>query len=130
MIGVILWSEQSLGKAVIWCDDQGELAFYSGADGAALTELNPGDWVEFDITLSGKFRIAENLRILMEQGSPDLADRLSAAADSDMSMPAKQSASDAATGAVDGQLGKVVPFPQQAAGGRGRESILAQKQQG
>lgn len=78
MIGVILWSDDPLTKAVIWCDDQGDLAFFTNKAGAEVGELHPGDWVEFDITLSGNLRIAENLTVLLEQGSPGLADRLCA----------------------------------------------------
>ena len=102
MIGVILWSDAPLTKAVIWCDDQGDLAFFSNRAGTECAELNPGDWVEFDVTLSGNIRVAENLAIVLEQGSPDLADRLSATAEC--------KAEDAG-----GQEQKVVPFPLQAA---------------
>lgn len=129
MIGVVLWSEQSLGKAVIWCDDQGDLAFYSGADGAALTELRPGDWVEFDITLSGKFRIAENLRVLIEQGSPGLADHLSTTtgggkpvSDADCGVPT-------AKAATEGR-GAIVPFPQNHGAGLRHKTATLHKKQG
>lgn len=104
MIGIVLWSDETLNKAVIWCDDQGDLAFFTNKSGTGFQKLNPGDWVEFDLTLSGNFRIAENLSVLLEQGSPDLADRLSAAAGCD----------DAPAAAGQGG-GSVVPFPLQAA---------------
>ncbi|MBY6054977.1 cold shock domain-containing protein [Leisingera daeponensis] len=104
MIGVILWSDAPLTKAVIWCDDQGDLAFFSNKAGVDFPELHPGDWVEFDITLSGNIRVAENLAIVMEQGSPGLADRLCATAD------CGGSAEEASE-----QEQKVVLFPLQAA---------------
>lgn len=118
MIGVVLWSEQALNKAVIWCDDQGDLAFYSDKTGAGFQDLNPGDWVEFELTLGGNFRIAKNLRVLMEKGSPDLAARLTAAQDH-----AEQDCTQHADGAVTAApcagvsrkskgSEKVVPFPQ------------------
>ncbi|MEX0304333.1 MAG: hypothetical protein AB3N24_18080 [Leisingera sp.] len=118
MIGVVLWSDEPLNKAVIWCDDQGDLAFYSNKAEANTQVLNPGDWVEFDLTLSGNFRIAENLSVLLEQGSPDLAEKLSAAAGCCKSP---------AAGAHDS--GKVVPFPLQAAKKR-RASAPLQASQG
>ncbi|KIC09983.1 hypothetical protein RA19_12495 [Leisingera sp. ANG-M1] len=118
MIGVVLWSDESLNKAVIWCDDQGDLAFYTNKAGDGFQELNPGDWVEFDLTLSGNFRIAENLSVLLEQGSPDLADRLCAAADGGCAPAAGPQAS-----------GTVVPFPLQAAKKR-RASAPLQASQG
>ncbi|UWQ31369.1 cold shock domain-containing protein [Leisingera sp. M527] len=103
MIGVILWSDESLNKAVIWCDDQGDLAFYTKKASEDFHELNPGDWVEFELTLSGNCRIAENLAVLLEQGSPGLADRLCAAAG--------RGAEAAGAGPENGT---VVPFPQQS----------------
>ncbi len=30
MMGVVLWSDQQVGKAVIWCEDQGKLAYVTG----------------------------------------------------------------------------------------------------
>ncbi|WP_424976789.1 hypothetical protein [Leisingera sp. S232] len=102
MIGVILWSDAPLTKAVIWCDDQGDLAFYANKTGADFQGLSPGDWVEFDLTLSGNVRTAENLAIVMEQGSPGLADRLYAAA-----CCGEETAN-------NGQERKIVPFPLQA----------------
>lgn len=103
MIGVILWSDDPLTKAVIWCDDQGDLAFFTNKAGADFGELHPGDWVEFDIRLSDSLRIAENLTVLAEQGSPGLADQLSASAGCGKETDA----------APQGQT--VVPFPMQAA---------------
>ncbi|WP_264213198.1 cold shock domain-containing protein [Leisingera thetidis] len=103
MIGVVLWSDEPLNKAVIWCDDQGDLAFYTNKAETGFQELNPGDWVEFDLTLSGNFRIAENLAVVLEQGSPGLAEQLSEAA---------CCGAEPAAGGPDG--GTVVPFPLQA----------------
>ncbi|MEW2911635.1 hypothetical protein [Leisingera sp. JC11] len=103
MIGVILWSDAPLTKAVIWCDDQGDLAFFTHKTGADFQDLHPGDWVEFDITLSGNIRIAENLAVLMEQGSPGLADRLCA------------TAGNRGEAEVKSPEPKVIPFPLQVA---------------
>ena len=113
MIGVILWSDAPLQKAVIWCEDQGDLAFFKNNADADSPALNPGDWVEFDLTLSGNFRIAENLSVLAEQGSPDLASRLSAAGDC-CSVPAANAE----------KTSTVVPFPTQAAVGREKQAAL------
>lgn len=129
MIGVVLWSEQSLSKAVIWCDDQGDLAFYSGADGAALLDLRPGDWVEFDIALSGKFRIANNLRVLVEQGSPGLADQLSTATPSGKPTSCEDSVCKTAGGPADGK-GTIVPFPQTFGTAAQRNVTAQRKKQG
>ena len=114
MIGVVLWSDETLNKAVIWCDDQGDLAFYTNKDAeAGFQELNAGDWVEFDVTVSGNFRIAENLVVLMEKGSPDLAGRLSAAA-----------GCAAGTSSEDANGGTVIPFPVREASKRNAAAAL------
>ncbi|UWQ52463.1 hypothetical protein K3726_10565 [Leisingera caerulea] len=116
MIGVVLWRDETLTKAVIWCEDQGDLAFYTNEAGAEFQEFNPGDWVEFDLTISGNVRIAGNLAVLIEQGSPDLADRLSAEACAP------------AAGAEDQTSGAVVPFPVQSAKKRGVSAPLQVRQ--
>lgn len=101
MFGVVLWSDNPRNKAVIWCDDQGDLAFFTKNTAEAdFEELHPGDWVEFDLTLSGNFRVAENLSVLLEQGSPGLADTLCATA-----------CCRAAPAPVGQESGKVIPFP-------------------
>lgn len=117
MIGVVLWRDETLTKAVIWCEDQGDLAFFTNEAGAELQEFNPGDWVEFDLTISGNIRIAENLAVLIEQGSPDLADRLSAA---------ESCGPKAGAGQQSG--GTVVPFPLQADKKRGVSAPLQASQ--
>lgn len=112
MIGVVLWRDETLTKAVIWCEDQGDLAFYTKDAGAEFQEFNPGDWVEFELTISGNVRIAGNLSVLIEQGSPDLADRLSA------------EACGRDCGAEDQTRGAVVPFPVQSAKKRSASAPL------
>lgn len=39
MMGVVLWSDQQVGKAVIWCEDQGKLAYVTGDQAEINTEL-------------------------------------------------------------------------------------------
>ena len=50
MNGVVLWSNESQQKAVIWCEDQGDLAFYSQEQCQALVDLHVGDLICFDLT--------------------------------------------------------------------------------
>ncbi len=51
MIGVILWSDPAAEKAVIWCEDHGDLAFLSRAECKVLPDafFDVGDMVEFDV---------------------------------------------------------------------------------
>jgi len=49
MLGVVLWSDKDAGKAVIWCEDQGKLAYVTGeqADICADMALQAGDLCQF-----------------------------------------------------------------------------------
>ncbi|MCE8511075.1 hypothetical protein KBY24_00675 [Ruegeria pomeroyi] len=75
MLGVVLWSDRDDQKAVIWCEDHGDLAFYRKTDAQASVSLDVGDWVQFDLVTERKQRLALNPR-LIDQGSyrglPDL----------------------------------------------------------
>jgi hypothetical protein len=60
MLGVVLWSDKDAGKAVIWCEDQGKLAYVTGkqADICADMALQAGDLVSFSLKMSSKLRFA------------------------------------------------------------------------
>lgn len=62
MIGVILWSDTADQKAVIWCEDQGDLAFLSASDSVILPDpfFEVGDVVEFDVRTQRNLRLASN----------------------------------------------------------------------
>lgn len=66
MIGVILWSDDVDRQAVIWCEDQGDLAFLD--DASSLSEGKPlfavGDIVRFDLYFEANLRRAHNATIL------------------------------------------------------------------
>lgn len=76
MYGVVLWSNTEEKKAVIWCEDHGDLAYYrqSGSDGPV--SLDAGDWVQFDLTLDRHMRFAHNPRLVAEGVCSGLADSL------------------------------------------------------
>lgn len=78
MFGVVLWSDLDDGKAVIWCEDQGKLAYVTGdqAELCADMELQAGDLVKFSLRMQSKLRFAENLKVVEEQSFADLPDRL------------------------------------------------------
>ena len=63
MIGVVLWKNAKDGSAVIWCEDQGDLAFLNDKDQilAADAFFDVGDVVEFDVTVENNLRGVENL---------------------------------------------------------------------
>jgi hypothetical protein len=78
MIGVVLWSDNSAGKAVFWCEDQGDLAYYEEpairvGQGAGF---DTGDMVQFDVSVHRKLRIADNPRLVQEKAASYLPDAL------------------------------------------------------
>ena len=66
MLGVVLWSDPREGKAVIWCEDHGELAFYRRVDEGHSTgpEFDPGDLVQFDVETVRHLRFALNPQVV------------------------------------------------------------------
>ena len=75
MIGYVLWSDESVGKAIIWCEDQGDLAFYL-SDGGSSMVVSKGDWIQFDLSQEGKLRLAANARVLERHVYPELSEML------------------------------------------------------
>lgn len=70
MLGVVLWSDTIDNKAVIWCEDHGELAYFNGEGGTAFegVALDAGDLVQFEMEQANELRLARNMRRL-EQGA-------------------------------------------------------------
>ena len=66
MYGVIIWSSHQQDKAVIWCEDQGDLAFFDQAESCCQLpkRLSAGDLIRFDISRMSDHRTAENLQIV------------------------------------------------------------------
>jgi len=79
MNGVVLWSDASQHKAVIWCEDQGDLAFYSQDQPQAPVDLYEGDLVCFDLTLQQNTRLVVNPQVLEKSACSGLAQSLNAA---------------------------------------------------
>jgi hypothetical protein len=79
MNGVVLWSDVDQHKAVIWCEDQGELAFYAQKTPMDVVDLYEGDLICFDLTLRQNKRMVENPQILGESVCIGLAQSLAAA---------------------------------------------------
>ena len=64
MIGVVIWSDHHDRKAVFWCEDQGDLAFYEAAEGEEAG-FDAGDMVQFEVTIDARFRRAHNPTLLL-----------------------------------------------------------------
>ncbi len=78
MLGVVLWSDASNGKAVIWCEDQGDLAYVKPADEVLGAEdfFDAGDLVQFDMRTQQSLRIAHNPRLVVEKAGSVLPNLL------------------------------------------------------
>ncbi len=76
MFGVVLWSDTEDRKAVIWCEDHGDLAFYKNPDTNRNVSLDAGDWVEFEMTMDRNMRFAHNPRLVAEGVFPELPQTL------------------------------------------------------
>ncbi|SLN36186.1 hypothetical protein TRL7639_01739 [Falsiruegeria litorea R37] len=79
MFGVVLWSDPTDRKAVIWCEDQGDLAFYRHTDVTQNLTLEAGDWVQFDLEMQRQQRFACNPRLIQGGACRSLPDMLMAA---------------------------------------------------
>ncbi len=114
MYGVVLWSDSEEKKAVIWCEDHGDLAFYNAGENSAFDgpSLDAGDLVHFQLSEGREMRFARNPRLVAEQQYPLLAQQLKAngfADTTDVAPDARQyTASEADS--------NVVPFQARGAG--------------
>ncbi|MBU2958171.1 hypothetical protein Q4511_05120 [Paracoccus sp. 1_MG-2023] len=81
MIGVVVWSCASLEKAIIWCEDQDNLAYLKGTTGLAQPIQWPeaGDLVELETEAVGNLRQAFGVTMLSEKSCPELPRMLSEA---------------------------------------------------
>ncbi|GAA6187332.1 hypothetical protein [Litorivita sp. NS0012-18] len=75
MFGVVLWSDTEDQKAVIWCEDHGDLAFYNAGQKSCFdgVSLDAGDLVQFEVDTAEATRIARNPRLVAEGQYPTLA---------------------------------------------------------
>ncbi|MBY5932854.1 hypothetical protein KUV51_07570 [Tateyamaria omphalii] len=78
MIGVILWSDPAKAKAVIWCEDHGDLAFLSADDCPTLPDVffDVGDIVEFDVFAEKNIRKVHRAKRLQQTFGKPLVDSL------------------------------------------------------
>lgn len=83
MYGVVIWSDENDRKAVIWCEDHGDLAFCSDTMDAAGCILDTGDLIQFDVSVDRHMRLAVNPRRVRERAYEGLAESLRCAPLSD-----------------------------------------------
>lgn len=77
MFGVVLWADPVDRKAVIWCEDHGDLAYFKGSlHEGDFPEIDSGDLVQFELQRERSVRLALNPRLVAEGQFPSLADSL------------------------------------------------------
>lgn len=78
MYGVVLWTDASESKAVIWCEDHGNLAYYSAPEPSVHQgmALDAGDLIQFDLREERQCRRARNLERVGSGFAPGLPDKL------------------------------------------------------
>ncbi|WP_323764970.1 hypothetical protein [Marinovum sp.] len=107
MCGVVLWANPDDQKAVVWCEDQGNLAFYLEPQDTALSgvALDAGDLIEFELREEPQFRRVTNPTLLVQDHAPELVAKLGRCANS-------AGAASAGTEAGSSKSNSnVVPFP-------------------
>ena len=79
MFGVVLWSAENEQKAVIWCEDHGNLAFYTEKQSSMHggVSLDAGDLISFELYEDDSLRYAQNPKLVAQDEYPDLAHRVS-----------------------------------------------------
>ncbi|MGB7318050.1 MAG: hypothetical protein WBC85_08805 [Planktotalea sp.] len=75
MLGVVIWRDEADSKAIIWCEDHGELAFLgqSPHKAASADRFDEGDLIQFDVTVLDSLRIARNPRRIAQHYCCDLS---------------------------------------------------------
>ncbi len=112
MFGVVLWADASESKAVIWCEDQGNLAYYTAGEQNVHqgVSLDAGDLIQFDVQENADFRRAQNPKRVGAGYAPDLAQDLRRQSHAPATHPARCSV--AAVNDTPGD--NIVPFPRRA----------------
>lgn len=68
ILGIVLWSSERFKQAIIWCEDQGHLAYLQSATDLVDPERwpLPGDLVELETRQAGDVRHASAVSLLIE----------------------------------------------------------------
>jgi len=77
MLGVVLWCDSAALRALIWCEDHGELAYYqAGEAGAVPVAVEAGDLVHVVLSATHGMRRARTLRVVARRADAELPRRL------------------------------------------------------
>lgn len=76
MYGAVLWSDQCTNRALIWCEDHGNLAFFDGAPDDVCAAFEEGDLVTFKVRDGRGMRLAFEVEMVAADEYPSLAEGL------------------------------------------------------
>ncbi|WP_149142996.1 hypothetical protein [Gemmobacter caeruleus] len=77
MLGVVIWSCQETGRAIIWCADHRDLAHYDGPPrGVTRIGVEVGDLVELSFQPGNAARRCHALRLVEPGYFPEIAEEL------------------------------------------------------
>ncbi|CAN0581447.1 unnamed protein product, partial [Ectocarpus sp. 12 AP-2014] len=76
MFGVVLWSDRNDSKAVVWCEDHGDLAYFSEPLDDEGCRLEIGDLIHFEVSLEQDLRLVQKPRKVTNGAFQGLADTL------------------------------------------------------
>lgn len=74
MLGVVLWCDKQSRKAVFWCEDHRDLAYYEATTDLAIgkPEFDAGDIVRFELREDPYLRRAYNPCVVSDKGCSEL----------------------------------------------------------
>lgn len=77
MLGVVIWTCDKTGRAIIWCSDHRELAHYEGGRAqAGAPRIEVGDLVEATLSPAHPVRRCLSLRMFEQAYMPGVAAEL------------------------------------------------------
>lgn len=115
MCGVVLWADQCDQKAVIWCEDHGDLAYYHDKDANSHDglSLDAGDLIQFELFQEHDLRLVRNPTRLVQRQFVGLAQDLRSSAGNGQELGQERASFPPARPShVTGRrASNVVPFP-------------------
>ncbi|MEH7829174.1 hypothetical protein [Gemmobacter denitrificans] len=75
MLGVVIWSCQRTGRAIVWCSDHRDLAHYDGA-GTSVLRIEVGDLVEVTLMREKSVRRCVDMKLVEAAYMPEVAQNL------------------------------------------------------
>lgn len=77
MLGVVIWSCQRTGRAIVWCSDHRDLAHYDGpAQGTSRVRIEVGDLVEVALMSEKSVRRCVSMKLIEAAYMPEVASEL------------------------------------------------------